>query len=77
MRPFNLTAIRYPIGERNWVLPGVASNHGSNNPLVSEHPGGTMVGLCDASVRFLSDNTDLLVLKFFATKDDGNPLPEF
>jgi prepilin-type N-terminal cleavage/methylation domain-containing protein len=77
MRPFNLTAIRYPIGTRNWVLPGVYDNHGSNNPLQSAHPGGAMVTLCDASVRFLSNDTDLLILKFLATRDDGNPLPQF
>jgi hypothetical protein len=76
-RPFNLTSIRYPIGTRNWLLDGVYDNHGSNNPLVSEHPGGTMVGLVDSSTRFMSNDTDLLLLKFLATRDDGNPLGEF
>jgi prepilin-type N-terminal cleavage/methylation domain-containing protein len=76
-RPFNLTSIRYAIGTRNYVLPGVYDNHGANNPLVSEHPGGTMVGLVDSSTRFMSNDTDLLLLKFLATRDDGNPLGEF
>jgi len=76
-RPFNLTSIRYPIGTRNYLLNGVFDNHGSNNPLQSEHPGGTMVGLVDSSTRFMSNDTDLLLLKFLATRDDGNPLGEF
>jgi hypothetical protein len=76
-RPFNLTSIRYPIGTRNYVLPGVYDNHGANNPLVSEHPGGAIVGLVDSSTRFMSNDTDLLLLKFLATRDDGNPLGEF
>lgn len=42
-RPFNLTSIRYPIGTRNYLLNGVFDNHGANNPLQSEHPGGTSV----------------------------------
>jgi hypothetical protein len=45
--------------------------------LQSEHPGGTMVGLVDSSTRFMSNDTDLLLLKFLATRDDGNPLGEF
>jgi prepilin-type N-terminal cleavage/methylation domain-containing protein len=71
MRPFNLTAIRYPIGTRDWGLPGVYDNHGSNNPLLSAHPGGAMATLCDASVRFLSNTMDLITLKYLATRDDG------
>lgn len=76
-RPFNLTSIRYPIGTRTYLLNGVYDNHGSNNPLQSAHPGGTMVGLVDSSTRFMSDSTDLLLLKFLATRDDGNPLTQF
>ena len=77
MRPFNLTAIRYSVGTRNWVLPGVTSNHGANNPLLSEHPGGVMVGIADGSTQFLSQDTDLMLLKFLATRDDGNPIVKF
>jgi len=77
MRPFNLATIRYPIGTRDWNLPGIASNGGPNNPMTSEHPGGVQVSLVDASVRFLSESTDLELLKFLATRDDGNPLQDF
>ncbi|MCY2993953.1 MAG: DUF1559 domain-containing protein [Planctomycetota bacterium] len=77
LRTFNLTNIRYPIGTRNWNLPGVNDNHGSNNPLLSEHPGGVLAGLLDGATRFLSNDMDLVVLKCLATRDDGNPLPTF
>lgn len=71
-RFYNLTSIRYPIGTRTYGLPGVSINHGANNPLVSAHTGGIMAGWTDGSVRFLGNSTDLIVLKLFATRDDGN-----
>jgi hypothetical protein len=70
-RFYNLTSIRYPIGTRTYGLPGVSINHGANNPLVSAHPNGIMSGWVDGSVRFLTNNTDLVVLKSVATRDDG------
>ncbi len=70
-RFYNLTSIRYPIGTRTYGLPGVSINHGANNPLISAHPGGIMAGWTDGSVRFLGNTTDLIVLKLFATRDDG------
>ena len=76
-RPFNLTSIRYPVGTKEWSLPGVASNHGANNPLQSAHPGGCMILLTDASARFLSNTTDLITVKLLATRDDRQPLPSF
>jgi prepilin-type N-terminal cleavage/methylation domain-containing protein len=76
-RPFNLTAIRYPIGTKEYNLPGVYDNHGSNNPLLSAHPGGTQILLTDASARFVSATMDLLTLKLLATRDDGQPIPAF
>lgn len=71
-RFYNLTSIRYPIGTKTYGLPGVSINHGSNNPLVSAHTGGIMAGWADGSVRFLGNSTDLIVLKQYATRDDGN-----
>ena len=76
-RPFNLTAIRYPVGTRVYELPGVGTNHGPNNPLVSAHPGGTQTCLTDASARFLSETLNLETLKFLADRNDKNPVPEF
>ncbi|MCL4201732.1 MAG: DUF1559 domain-containing protein [Pirellulaceae bacterium] len=77
MRPFNLATIRYPIGTRNWDLPGIASNGGPNNPMVSEHPGGVQVAFVDGSVRFLGDSTNLELLKLLATRDDGNVIESY
>ena len=70
-RFYNLTSIRYPIGTRTYGLPGVSINHGANNPLVSAHPNGVMTGWTDGGVRFLTNTTDLVVLKLLATRDDG------
>jgi len=77
MRWFNLTSIRYPVGTRTYDLPGISDNFGPNNPLVSPHPGGVLICMTDASVRFLSDSTALDVLKILADRDTGVPLPEF
>ena len=71
-RFYNLTTIRYPIGTKTYTLPGIAMEHGSNNPLLSAHSGGIMAGLTDGSVRFISNSTDLTILKMLATRDDGN-----
>ncbi len=71
-RFYNLTTIRYPIGTGTYGLPGIAMNHGANNPLISAHTGGVLVGITDGSVRFLSNSTDLILLKMLATRDDGN-----
>jgi hypothetical protein len=76
-RTFNLTAIRYPIGTRIYGLPGVWDNHGVNNPLVAAHPGGCQILLTDGSSRFASETMNLLTLKYLATRDDGQVLPNF
>ena len=76
-RWFNLNSIRYPVGTRTYQLPGVADNWGPNNPLVSAHPGGVMILLTDGSVRFLSETTNLEVLKIIADRDTGLPVQEF
>jgi type II secretory pathway pseudopilin PulG len=70
-RWFNLTSIRYPVGTRNYDLPGVGDNHGPNNPLLSAHPGGTQIGLTDGSARFISETMELDTLKFLADRDDN------
>ena len=37
----------------------------------SKHPGGAQFGMCDGSVRFVSENVDLLVYKSTASRDGG------
>jgi len=70
-RVFNCTTIRYPIGTNIMGLPGIGWNHGANNPLVSNHPGGAQAAVGDGSVRFLSETTELNLLKALAVRDDG------
>lgn len=70
-RYYHATTVRYEINTTTSGLAGVADNWGSNLPLTSSHPGGVHVALADGSVRFLNEQTELLILKRLATKDDG------
>ncbi len=71
-RRFNLTAVRHEINVRSvFGAPGAPGNLGPNRPLHSEHPSGIVVGLCDGSSHFLSDNTSLEVLFDLSDRDDG------
>ena len=76
-RPFNLTTVMHPIGTRSGLFPDTCFGISPNRPLLSKHTGGAHVGLADGSVRFLSDSTDLLLLKRLCTRDDGAVLGEF
>ena len=76
-RFFNVTSIRYPVGTKNYELPGVNDNKGVNNPLISAHPGGTQIALTDGSVRFLSNTTNLQTLKSLADRDDRLSIGDF
>jgi prepilin-type N-terminal cleavage/methylation domain-containing protein len=70
-RTFNLTTIRYPINTQTYGLPGVCDNKGPNNPILSAHPTGAMGALADGSVRFFRETTDLTILKWLGSRDDG------
>ena len=74
-RMFNLTSVRHPINEKD-ALSAVGSlgNLGCNRPIQSAHPGGAHVAVCDGSVQFLTDGTDLEVLFSFADRNDGVPV---
>lgn len=67
---WNITTIRYAPNTRNYSLPGLGSNRGANNPLISAHPQGVLGLLLDGSVQFLPNDTDILTLKLMATRDD-------
>jgi prepilin-type N-terminal cleavage/methylation domain-containing protein/prepilin-type processing-associated H-X9-DG protein len=74
---YNLTVIRYPINEKEWVPVRVAgkSDFGElNKPIQSAHPGGAQVGLADGSVRFLFETTDMDVLRALGCRFDGQPV---
>ena len=71
-RVLNLTTIKYPPNSnRSIANPGVHNNMGSNNPILSDHPGGSQVLRADGAVNFMSHNIDLLTLRRLATRDDG------
>ena len=73
LRRFNLTAVRHELNVRSvFGAPGAPGNLGPNRPLHSEHPGGVVVGLCDGSSHFLTDNTTLQVLFDLSDRNDGN-----
>ena len=52
-----------PDGDGNWIVAGGFNDAGFG----SEHPGGTHFTMCDGSVRFMADATELSVLKAFAS----------
>ena len=67
-----------PAAAQSFVTPGyefveaVKKSDGDKAlEVLSAHPNGIMSGWVDGSVRFLTNNTDLVVLKSVATRDDG------
>jgi prepilin-type N-terminal cleavage/methylation domain-containing protein len=80
-RRFNLTTVRYPPNAvralGGSVLPGVCINDGANNGIFSAHTGGVHALLSDGSVRFVSENIDMVTLKRASTRNDGAPVSEF
>lgn len=68
---WNLTTIRYAPNMRDYDRAGINQGRGANNPLVSAHPGGVCGLVLDGSVRFLTDDMELRLLKRLATRDDG------
>jgi prepilin-type processing-associated H-X9-DG protein len=83
----NMITVRYQINYKpagGWPNDisgsGVGSGGncvGANTPLNSTHTGGVNMLFCDGSVHFLTDGTALTVLAELATRDDGQPLPNY
>ncbi|MDR2643946.1 MAG: DUF1559 domain-containing protein, partial [Planctomycetaceae bacterium] len=66
-----VTTIRWEI---NAVCPntsGCNNPYGSSTIITSNHSGGAQFGICDGSVRFISDTTKLAILSALASKNDG------
>ncbi len=76
-RCHNLTTVMHPVGTRKSPVPNGCFNNSSNRPLISSHAGGAHVVMCDGSVRFLSNNLDVITLKRICTRDDRQPVGEF
>ncbi|MBN2293265.1 MAG: DUF1559 domain-containing protein [Pirellulales bacterium] len=53
----------------NACKEGSCSSMGNSRSFSSRHPGGVQFGLCDGSVRFLPDVTDLDILKALASRN--------
>ena len=87
-RQFNLTTVRYrpnaPAcydgtagGTCGALWPGVGDNYGVNNPLSSPHTGGVQVLMGDGTVRFVSENINMLNFRRLCTRDDGSTVGDF
>lgn len=74
-RQWNVTCVVYPINEKSAMGYGVYANCGSNTPIQSVHPSGANLLIADGSVHFVSESTDIRVLRCMATRDDGRPIP--
>lgn len=70
---YNLTVIRYPINEKEWVAVRNAgkSDFGElNKPIQSVHPGGALTCFADGSVRYLEESLELAVLRNMGCRND-------
>jgi len=65
------------LGANGLVWPAWDDASGSNCPLTSAHTGGVQVTLTDGSVRFISDNIDMLTLTYLAVRDDDRVIGEY
>jgi prepilin-type N-terminal cleavage/methylation domain-containing protein len=70
---YNISTIRYRLNERDYDLPGVYHDVGTNNPLLSPHPGIVNLLNCDGSVHGVEDTIEVPVLKSLATRGDSPP----
>jgi prepilin-type N-terminal cleavage/methylation domain-containing protein/prepilin-type processing-associated H-X9-DG protein len=85
-RVLNLITIEHEVGinnrkgkrdtHPNWGTAGIGRT-GLNNPLLSAHPAGAMVGFVDGHVMLLTKQTSPHVLKRLAQRDDGGEIPDF
>jgi prepilin-type processing-associated H-X9-DG protein len=70
----NHAQIRYAIGEIKYAaqdnLP-LAMRQRNDIPFGSKHPGGCHFCMADGSARFVQDQTDVAVLRSFASRHDG------
>ena len=59
------------------ACPYTTTNCGPNDEPFSLHTGGCHALMCDGSVRFISENTDLQVIRRASDPTDGEPIGEF
>jgi prepilin-type processing-associated H-X9-DG protein len=83
----NIMTIAHPVGINNRNPSGTVKNwntspygigvRGANNPLLSAHPAGAMVGFLDGHVQLITKQTATYILKRLAIRDDGGVIPDF
>lgn len=78
-RLWNLTTVKHPISKDASLQYGCLTGGplSSNTPLQSAHNGLAHAVFGDGAVRPLSENTDLIVLKRLADRDDGQVVGEY
>ena len=59
------------------ACPYTTTNCGPNDEPFSLHTGGCHAVMCDGSVKFISENTDLQVIRRISDPADGEPVGEF
>jgi prepilin-type N-terminal cleavage/methylation domain-containing protein/prepilin-type processing-associated H-X9-DG protein len=79
-RIYNLVTVDHPVGinnksghkdeHPNWGTEGIGPA-GLNNPLVSGHPAGAMVGYADGHVQMLTKQTAVYIVKRLMIRDDS------
>jgi prepilin-type processing-associated H-X9-DG protein len=82
----NLITVHHPIGinhrrgpgdqQPNWGTQGIG-RAGLNNPMLSAHPAGAMVGFLDGHVQLMTKQTPPWILKRLSNRDDGGVIPDF
>jgi prepilin-type processing-associated H-X9-DG protein len=77
-RDFNLTCVIHGVGERSYNATGVNVHTGYlNRPIQSVHSNGAHALMCDGSVHFLSNSTNIYTLYNLANRNDGKVLGSF
>jgi len=71
------TCIRFAPNSQLVQTGATEAMYRNNTHVNSQHPGGIMVTLSDASVRFISETVDFTNLKRLACRYDGEVLGEF
>jgi len=72
-----ITPIQYPLNSTCSDFWACQVPYLNSAILNSEHPGGVQFALADGSVRFISENIDLVALKLLAMRADGQVVGEF
>jgi prepilin-type N-terminal cleavage/methylation domain-containing protein/prepilin-type processing-associated H-X9-DG protein len=80
---YNITLIANSVGSNGKTTATAATGinsttaRGRSNPLLSAHPNGAQVAFMDGHVQLLTRQTDIVILKRLATRDDGGTIGDF